>query len=870
MKHFTLAIYITCLVISPIFIHAQTPCSAPYQVQELAAVENTLWLIGTSDEKGSGIFKYENNRWFFYPYTGAKTISVTNTNIPLVIDNNGNLMQFNGAWQNLATSVTAVFGSRNSTKIWAVINNSLKLYQNGSWVNSQFGPKIITAIDEDRIGNLYILDASGYVFKSAGTTWNILGSNKGVDIHYGYDNKLYLLDEFGGIVKYYSAGNWIDSGYKGLKLTSFSNGAGIMQTIANKVVFKQGTSTKQLTIEPINLGGEVSNNIGGAGNFNYGNNVNLIDSATGETPIFKAVTNRDVSGVYTLLSKKADLNKKNNYNQTPLIKSAILDYTDVSTALIKLKANVNVVDNGKKTALYYACERGNIETVDALLSAGATIIRSTSSIRLDPNAPLTATMRLRVDHPNKESITQALLQNGALPSKNHVSMAVNSNDSKSFKLLMNSAISSSLSSADYSSYMKTAISNKNNDIVRACLRGGADANQGLAYAMQANDRSMILFCLDKKANPSQVLQYAINLDDSELFDLLIQQYGASKNVALQKGIQSNNFTYATIALNFGADPNSGMLDAIKLNDLNFVDLLFKYNAVASKPEYIQQAVDVNNIEIIQALISKGADANNGMAMAIAKQDVNIVKLLLETADATLKEYISSASALGSHQITQMLLDGGAEPNDGMLSAVSKQQIANATLLISRGGDSTPEKLIIAAVNNDHVDMVKLLVENSANVNVGLPIAVNKNLASIAEYLILKGADFSDKELVLKVVKSSYIATLDILIKYNANLNIVDTKNNTPLHIGATIYNERLVQNLIATGQIPVDAYNNEGLTALMIAAMSGRGKTENICRMFVEEGADVNATNKEFKTVLKIANGLKVKKYLKANGAKKK
>ena len=92
MKHYFLVIYVAFLAISPSFIQAQTPCSAPYQAQDLASLGNTLWLIGTSDEKGNGIFKYENNRWFFYPYTGATSIAVTSTNIPLVLDNNGNFI----------------------------------------------------------------------------------------------------------------------------------------------------------------------------------------------------------------------------------------------------------------------------------------------------------------------------------------------------------------------------------------------------------------------------------------------------------------------------------------------------------------------------------------------------------------------------------------------------------------------------------------------------------------------------------------------------------------------------------------------------------------------------------------------------------
>ena len=66
----------------------------------------------------------------------------------------------------------------------------------------------------------------------------------------------------------------------------------------------------------------------------------------------------------------------------------------------------------------------------------------------------------------------------------------------------------------------------------------------------------------------------------------------------------------------------------------------------------------------------------------------------------------------------------------------------------------------------------------------------------------------------------------------------------------------------------MNSYNKYGLTPLMLVVTSNN-KDLNFCKLLVENGANVNAKNNNGVIVRKMAKGLKVKKYLKDNGARK-
>ena len=91
---------------------------------------------------------------------------------------------------------------------------------------------------------------------------------------------------------------------------------------------------------------------------------------------------------------------------------------------------------------------------------------------------------------------------------------------------------------------------------------------------------------------------------------------------------------------------------------------------------------------------------------------------------------------------------GSNPQDGLESAVKSNKMDNAKLLLDNGAIVSSNNLIIDAINNNSIEMVKLLTANGADVNAGLEVAVNNNRSTIVSFLIQKGADTKNSKTFL--------------------------------------------------------------------------------------------------------------------------
>lgn len=165
-------------------------------------------------------------------------------------------------------------------------------------------------------------------------------------------------------------------------------------------------------------------------------------------------------------------------------------------------------------------------------------------------------------------------------------------------------------------------------------------------------------------------------------NLQVKSYGVNIATALTYCILSGNIEGVSILLNAGA-------------------------SIDNRSDYLHDAIEVNNLNIVKLLINKGMDINqlpkdykgkSALAYSVIKKNVDIVKLLLlNNADITIdKEPILYTALIHyEYRIVKLLLDAGVDID------------------VRDGWGDTP---LTKACKEGYTDAVKLLIEYGADVN----------------------------------------------------------------------------------------------------------------------------------------------------------
>ncbi|HNG94299.1 MAG TPA: ankyrin repeat domain-containing protein [Acidobacteriota bacterium] len=216
---------------------------------------------------------------------------------------------------------------------------------------------------------------------------------------------------------------------------------------------------------------------------------------------------------------------------------------------------------------------------------------------------------------------------------------------------------------------------------------------------------------------------------------------------------------------------------------------------------------------------------------------------------------------GKPEVLQLVLSAGFMtpdlvnlPNNStnpvLLETVKQGDLNMVRLLIENGAnvnatDSLGVTALMHAANMDRVDIASLLIEKGANVNVktksGWPI-----LAGIAEkgpsteivrLLLEKGANVNEiapqgATALLQNLRSNRqtMAVLQLMLDKGANVNAADIGGTTPLHRAAFHPNgEEFVKLLLDRNANP-NLKNNAGQTPLTIAIKSGNTKSADLLK----------------------------------------
>ena len=476
-----------------------------------------------------------------------------------------------------------------------------------------------------------------------------------------------------------------------------------------------------------------------------------------------------------------------------------------------------------------------------------------------------------------------------------------------------------------------AVINKKKDIIEYLLCKGADINSlgqansivyqsPLFFACENNDKDIIEYLLSKGANVDQednigytALVYALNNDKYEIADFLLEHKADINHHIIKKGtplllaIIKNNLELVKYIVNHSADlttkcEGATPLDAAILANASDEIIIFLLEngvdmnnssslktAIANGKNHaakllidkgmslkisdgetpLNTAVFMNNIELVNLLIEKGADINepnsNGcMPLHIAARHncVEIAKLLINKGakkDVVSKIGSPYAIALGSgnKNIVSMLVDPNKKNNQQLnmelYLSCKTGNIGTIRQKIREGADvnfifmdgTTP--LIIAAVYEKFRVMEELL-KNKADINLNtfngtaLHLAAVLNKPRSIEFLINHGAnpeihsgmDYATP-LTCGVLQNSFDA-VRALIKKGANINSRHSQGATSLILATSIKNFQMVQFLVENNA-NLDLQDNDGNTALL---NSIRDESFEIVNYLIDKGANIS------------------------------
>ena len=626
---------------------------------------------------------------------------------------------------------------------------------------------------------------------------------------------------------------------------------------------------------------------------NYGAKVNATNNK-GMTPLLKACSYRQMDVVKVLLEAGADPTIVDDVHYSSL--HAAVDgqcSKDTLQALTDYGAHIDATRKDGTNALLRACKTGQSESVMFLLEAGADV----NIAKPDGNTCLHEAV---CGHCSKE-ILQKIIQQGVNVNdvNNHIQtsliLACYTKQSESAKYLLENGADPNVSDADgYTSLHAAVHGCCTNEALKEIIahEGHLDAQNfdgetALWLACSYRQQDSVKILLGSGSNPNIAcisgntsLHAAINGRCSKNIVSLILDHGADVNVA-----NKANETALTLAC---SNKKEGVINVL-LNaraDPNIADATGKtclHNAV----------IHECSKDVLQNIIDHGADVNavnmaNKTALIIAcvrKNEVAINVLLNASANPNIADDTYGDTCLHkaarqecSIEVLQAIVDHGADVN-----ATNKAYETALTIAFGKKTEASIIMLINASVNPDSEDnayrntclrqavrqeyskeVLQAIIDCGVDVNAtnkknrtALAIAcLNRNEGAI-NVLLNAGTDlniadntYGETCLHTAVRQECSGEVLQTIIDHGADVNATNNANETALTIVCVHKNDDALNLLLYARANPNIGYV-DGDTCLHIAVTQEWSK--EIFQKIIDHGADVNATNKESRTVLAIA-----------------
>lgn len=574
-----------------------------------------------------------------------------------------------------------------------------------------------------------------------------------------------------------------------------------------------------------------------------GAEVNAGDSK-GRTALHYAMAEDNERLVSELITLGADVNLGDEDGVTPLMFAALADKLKNLELLVNGGADVNREDSTKRTALFLALMNKKKDAVRFLLSKGADPQRDEEGrsflhiCAIDgklEGVEMFLEMGFSPDDPDKkgktpldyarekgdEKILDILEKESLTGEKHQTDVSETTGDD-----ISDSKSTDEHSPPDKGDYrtklnrdLHRAIINGEADKAIALLKDGAGVNvatrQGytpLHLAVFNNDFELVKYLLDNSAavdapdkNDRTPLMIAARNNNRGLAGLLLAS-GASPNVMCLEGKTAFDFV----------DPeNKGLRELLKPTGKPQKRKKKKKEPVWKKdPNDLSKGIEMRIYRDRIKSAVKGDD-NNPLIIALQEEDeekaLNLIKqrVPVNVNNRAGITPLHAAARKGYLKVVKLLVSGGANIN-----AV----------------DNSDFRPIHCATQMENIEVLSVLLENRALLN-------SKDFFGFTP---LHWGAYKGNTRIVKMLTENY-----------PKLNERDNLGRTPLMIASALDFGMVVEVLLSSSGIDIDAQDNKGDTALHKAVKRG---SYDVVRKLVQKGADKSITNTYLQTPLDVAS----------------
>jgi ankyrin repeat protein len=383
-------------------------------------------------------------------------------------------------------------------------------------------------------------------------------------------------------------------------------------------------------------------------------------------------------------------------------------------------------------------------------------------------------------------------------------------NANTLQLLMDSGVDKScLSGVSGGRYLQLAISNKRMDVARLLLKNGVDVNPPLGE--------------DPYNKPP--LHFAAAAGDTDIVRLLIEAGArvdvcAEASTALSNAVESNSadsVDCTRILLEAGADVDKAEIEARAIVDWVYFQKKELYWMILAKSQRAKTSLTISGI---LCAANRGSGA---LSQYLNRED--ICKDFRRREMLELALYLAAGWARHLDAV-RVLLEFGVDHN------------------VDTVDGETP---LLNAVGLENLDMVELLLDAGADVNMPDVLASAAHNFDLLNFLIERGADVKTfgGEALREAAFYDNFASVKLLLRCGANINAQGQPKGgqTPLQSAAKRGRLKMVKYLVNAGaEVNASPSLREGFTALQAAAAGGYLE---IVKFLLDSGADVNGQPSE-------------------------